>query len=122
MSGPLSMRRPTDLLKNIPSIPFSNAVFLVTIFMLGYVALTFLLSNDVPLRTKFSDLIYPIANGLIACIWFYAALQSEAKSRVRTAWTFLALAQLSFTLGDAIWAVLELYLFQSPFPSIADAF
>jgi|GEM_PF-6401451 len=122
MPGPQNIRRPTDLSKNLPRISFLNAVTLAIIFILGYISLTFLLRSDIPLRLELTDLIYPIVNGLTACIWFYAALQSEAKSRVRMAWTFLAIAQLSFTLGDVIWAVLELYLFQSPFPSMADVF
>ncbi len=111
-----------DLLKNLSGVTFLTAAILITNLILGYIALTFLLRSNVSLRAELSDLIYPVVNGLTACVWFYAAFHSAAKSRVRTAWTFLAMAQLSFALGDAIWAVLELYLFQSPSPSIADVF
>ena len=38
------------------------------------------------------------------------------------AWYFLAISQLFYFLGDVFWLILEVFLKQNPFPSIADAF
>jgi diguanylate cyclase (GGDEF)-like protein len=69
---------------------------------------------------NFSSIVF----NLLATIALYmAARRSRVVSRrLYFAWGILALAQLSFSLGDIAWAVLELKLGISPFPSIADVF
>jgi diguanylate cyclase (GGDEF)-like protein len=65
-----------------------------------------------------------LALNLAATLALYvAARRSFASSRrLGVAWGIIALAQLSYTLGDAVWGVLEAVLNLSPFPSAADGF
>ena len=53
----------------------------------------------------------------------YAVFRSETFGRrIRIAWTFLFMGELSFILGDITWAVLERVLHQEPMASAADVF
>lgn len=78
--------------------------------------------DDRSARRIFTDIYSPVLNILATIALFMAARWSARISkRVRTAWFLFALAQLTFTLSDIIWAVLEVGMNTSPFPSIADA-
>jgi diguanylate cyclase (GGDEF)-like protein len=69
------------------------------------------------------DLISPVENLLAALALFLAAKRSCFHSRrLFIVWALFALAQLSYTLGDGAWSVLEAGLGQHPFPSVADWF
>ncbi len=76
---------------------------------------------DPQLRISLSDIISPIVD-ILACIaLFISAGVSAARSkRLGLGWGMVALAILFYTLGDVIWAILELGLKLEPFPSIAD--
>ena len=77
--------------------------------------------TDEQIKLVYFDLVSPLVNA-IATIMFVAARQSFRKSRrLGLAWAILGCAQLFYTLGDVAWAVLEVGLAQTPFPSIADA-
>ena len=90
--------------------------------MLVYLATTIALRNELALRSAISDLILPVVNGLATISLFIASRNFAKGTRARFAWTMLFIAELSFTLGDIIWAVIEVWLHQRPFPSIADLF
>ena len=93
------------------------------IIVIMYLALLILVGNDLESRITLDDLLFPVFNGLAAIGLLYAALRSEIYGRrARLAWTFLFAGQLSFTLGDVTWAVLELGLHQEPIASVADCF
>ncbi|MEO5858162.1 MAG: EAL domain-containing protein [Pyrinomonadaceae bacterium] len=49
-----------------------------------------------------------------------AAFLPELPGRLRCAWAAIALADLAFALGSAIWIYFENYLGEQPFPSLAD--
>jgi len=115
-------RELTDLSSDEPRASMPKAIAFVTAFMLLYIVSIFVFRDSPILRTEISDISFSAISIIVACIWFYAAYQSKGNSRARTAWTLLALAQVSITLGDVVWAVWDLYLLQSPFPSLADAF
>lgn len=67
------------------------------------------------------DIAAPVINSLATVALFWAAGRSKKVSkRLGLAWTMLAFSQLAFTLGDIVWAVLELGFGISPYPSIAD--
>jgi diguanylate cyclase (GGDEF)-like protein len=73
-------------------------------------------------RAAFMDLSSILFNLLATIALCLAAMRSRGISkRLFMAWGFLALAQLSFTLGDVSWALIEVKLSSNPFPSIADA-
>ena len=50
----------------------------------------------------------------------YAAYNSRHSGNIKFAWTVLAAAQLTWTIGDTIWAILEISLHEVPWPSLAD--
>jgi diguanylate cyclase (GGDEF)-like protein len=72
-------------------------------------------------RTIISDISSLLYNLIATFALIFAAKQSSRISkRLALGWGILAIAQFSFTLGDILWAVIELGLKSSPFPSIAD--
>ncbi len=78
--------------------------------------------KDVQARIAFSDILPGLVDLLTAAALLFAARRSAAHShRLRIAWTMLAAAALLYAAGDITWAVLEVGLKQSPFPSIPDA-
>jgi len=102
---------------------FRGALLLAAIIVIGYLALLILLRNDPVLRVTLNDLLFPVFNGLAAVGLLYAAFRSDIFGRrARIAWTFLFLGQISFTLGDITWAVLEVGLHQEPIASVSDVF
>ncbi|MCX6678380.1 MAG: response regulator [Methanothrix sp.] len=102
---------------------FRSALMLAAIIVILYLALLILFRNDPVFRVTIDDLLFPVINGLAAVGLLYAAFRSEIYGRrARIAWTFLFAGQLSFTLGDITWAVLELGFHQEPIASVADGF
>lgn len=98
-------------------------------FYAGIVAAVLLVVNlievfwisDERVRQAVSDILAPINDGFAVVGFFLAARQSYRISRrLGLAWGFLALAQTATMIGDVLWAIYELGLNQSPFPSIAD--
>jgi diguanylate cyclase (GGDEF)-like protein len=74
-------------------------------------------------KTVFMDTATTLVNLMAALTLFAAALASRHRSRrLVIAWLILALAQFAYVLGDATWMVLEVFLHQEPFPSLADGF
>ena len=99
-------------------------LFLSIILVLPVLSLLdIVLLKDEFSHIAFSDLTSPIYNLLATVALFFAAYYSRKISkRLYWGWLFLAIGQFSFTLGDIIWAVIELVLKIQLFPSIADAF
>lgn len=111
----------TSKIKSISLREF--AVIVAAFILISYIAVSFFLQYDTNLRTTVTDLMTPIISLLVVVSLFYAAKESSVFGhRVRIAWTLLAIAQLSFTIGEIIWAILEVGFGQSPFPSYADIF
>jgi PAS domain S-box-containing protein len=103
-------------------IPIRSASILAALILLVYAGMSITLWNELALRSAISDLILPVVNGLAACSLFIAARSFDKGTRARFAWTMLAIAELFYTLGDSIWAVIEVGLHQRPYPSIVDLF
>jgi diguanylate cyclase (GGDEF)-like protein len=79
--------------------------------------------SDPQIKQVCTDLISPLLNlGATVCLSAAAYHSFRQSRRLGLAWAVLAGAQLAFTLGDALWALLELGLGESPFPSVADLF
>lgn len=111
----------TNIIKSVSLREF--AVIVAVFILISYIAVSFFLQYDTNLRTTVSDLMTPIISLIVVISLFYASKESSVfGNRVRIAWTLLALAQLSFTVGEIIWAILEVGFGQSPFPSYADIF
>ena len=65
-----------------------------------------------------ADLCYVPVFLCASLLCFLRSRRSEGRSLV--AWTWVALAPLSFGLGQSVWAYTELGLHRQPFPSLAD--
>jgi len=102
-------------------ISFRRALALAVVIVLIFVANSVLLKNDENLRTLTSDVLTALFDFVATLGLIYGAYYSSVfGKRVRTAWVFIALAQLSFTFGDVIWGYYEAILNQSPLVSPAD--
>ena len=102
-------------------ISFRSALILATFMLLGYLSLIVFFRNDQELRIIISDLLFPVFNALATVGLIYAARSTKIFGRrIHIAWTIMAVAQLSFTLGDIAWTVLEVGFHEEPFPSVAD--
>jgi hypothetical protein len=83
-----------------------------------YLAFT---NKDPISNTWISDFSAPFYNILATGALCFAAIQTrKISSKNSRAWVVLAMAQLLYTLGDIVWAILELGFHIAPFPSIAD--
>ena len=100
-------------------ISLRSASMLAALILLGQIAVVLFLGDNPDLRIAISDLTYPLVNLLATFCLIHAARRSNGE-QVRLAWMMLALAELCFTIGDVIWAIFEVGLNQSPFPSLAD--
>jgi signal transduction histidine kinase/CheY-like chemotaxis protein len=103
----------------IPIISFRTALLLAAFLTLSSIAFSILLSGE--LRTAANDLLLILVDMLAILALFSAAQRSAiCRREVQLAWTVLALAMISHTIGDIIWTFYKLILHQSPFPSLAD--
>jgi|GEM_PF-5348157 hypothetical protein len=86
-----------------PIISFKIAVFLAVIIALSFAIISLLLENDPTLRMIFGNLASPLIEIIVITSLSYAAYRSHG--RMQIAWMLMALAVLSYTIGDVIWAV-----------------
>ena len=79
--------------------------------------------RDENLKTGFYDILSPIQCALIAGLLFFTArVTSDSNPRRAESWRLWAIAFIFYALGDTCWAIIELILKVTPFPSIADIF
>lgn len=98
------------------------AVFFALVILGINLAIT-LLITDQQGRTIISDVIYPVSGFFVTVILFMVSRHLVVHSkRLAIAWGMICLAVLTSTVGDTIWAILEVGLKEQPFPSIADGF
>ena len=101
-------------------ISFRNALILAVCITLGSIAISAGLSSG-ELRTAINDATAVFVDLLAALGLLYAAQKSAIYGgNVRLAWTVLFLGELTHTIGDIIWMIMEVGLHQTPFPSLAD--
>jgi len=111
------------MLKAIKKPKFYFLAYISSGFIVLGTALGIFLVADQSFRTTLVDLISPLVELLVCFTLFMAAKRSIAHSkRMGIAWGTMALAMLFYALGDSSWALLEIWLKESPFPSIADFF
>ena len=86
-----------------------------------YLSAEYLLRDDPNKIVSLTDWAkFPINLLATACLFYAARLSLSVSRKVFLAWMMMALGQLSFALGDGIWAYIETVQKQSPFPSPAD--
>ncbi len=104
-------------------LSFKTAVISALLIIVCFAFTSLLLTDKTHMRMVFGDVAFPIIELLVISTLFYAAYNSKKQEKnLKIAWTLMALAFLSYALGDITWAVLELGLNQTPFPSVADVF
>jgi two-component sensor histidine kinase len=70
-----------------------------------------------------TDLFFPFMGLFASGVLFYVSFKLRPfSSRFALPWAFMALSCLAWTFGDITWAILEVFLQQDPFPSLADVF
>ena len=107
----------------VPSIKLFVVGFAVAVLLVGISLAVLLVVDDPQTKVNFMDLSSPVVDFTAAFFLFIAAKKFAHRSkRLGLAWGIIALALLSYSLGDATWAFLEVGLKVLPFPSIADAF
>ncbi len=106
---------------HIPNLFYLACFF--SVLVLGINLAVVFLVTDQQERSIISDVISPIVDVLCCIALLIAAKQSTVRSkRLALAWKTIFLAMFLYTLGDSLWAILEVGLKQQPFPSIADGF
>ena len=104
--------------KRIIIITFSvsSGIFLVPAFLL-------LVVRDENSRLIISDTVSPLLNLIATIALSFAGYFSYKNSmRLAVSWWILAMAQLSFTIGDSLWGVYELFNVASPEIPVTDVF
>ena len=104
-----------------------SLVYIIVLLFAGVILLAAILSallvQNPIIRSTVMDTISPLVELIAAAVLFIAAKDSFTQSRrVGIAWGIIALAVLSYAVGDISWAWLELLLKEPPFPSVADFF
>ncbi|MCX6034821.1 MAG: EAL domain-containing protein [Chloroflexi bacterium] len=102
---------------------FYYLAFIISGFILLGATWGILLVADQTFRTTLLDVISPLVELAVCVVLFIAAKRSSINSkRLGIAWRTVAVAMFFYALGDICWAVLELWLKEPFFPSIADFF
>lgn len=97
---------------------YAAAILAVLIVLVRLAVLA--LVDDTELSILVDDMLFTVTSGLAAAALLYAAWCSEGRSK--SAWMTLAAAQISYTIGEVIYTVIEVGLDQYIFPSLADVF
>ncbi len=102
-------------------IPFDLALAVGASIFIIFALVMFILRDNQDANTAFTDIGSFVIDGLVTLALFYGAISSKQyDKRVYYAWMLMAVARLSYSLGDFIWAYIELVLHDSPFPSPSD--
>ncbi len=104
-------------------LPFRYSLVAGALIVISFALVMWLLRNNQDANTAFTDIATFLINGLVTLALLYGAMISYFhRKRVYSAWLILALATFVFTIGDAIWAYVELVLKEDPALSIANCF
>ena len=108
---------------NKPLISIKTSFIIAITIVIVSLLFTLLFENNSVLMMYFGDIFPILVDFLVVLTLFYATARSHKYGKkVRVAWMFITFAFIFYTVGDVIWAILELGIHESPFPSIADGF
>lgn len=103
--------------------PFRYAVIIAALIFVSFTAVVIVLGDNLEANTIFTDIASFVIDALVTVALFYGAIKSRCCGRrIYFAWMMLAVSRLAFTIGDTIWAYMELVLHESPFPALSDYF
>ena len=103
------------------SLSFHTALVIAVIIIILYLGIWYIVRDNPSGYTIFSNLGYILINVMsILCLFYAAHYSRRFNKRFFISWMILAIAQLSYALGDTIYAYYEIVLNESPYPSLAD--
>jgi two-component sensor histidine kinase len=106
-----------------PLISVKNIFVLAVIVVISFVIISSFLRNNSSSLMYFGDIYSIIIDLMVVLTLIYATIRSSSYGRrVQIAWLFITLAFAFYTVGDIIWAIFELVLYQYSYPSLADFF
>ena len=103
-----------------PSISIKNFIILSFTVVICFALISTLLSSQPLMRQYFSDITTLLVELMVIIILFNATIRSHGRFKI--AWMLIVASVISYTLGDIIWAILEIGYYTNPFPSISDIF
>ncbi|MGB5099082.1 MAG: ATP-binding protein, partial [Methanothrix sp.] len=104
-------------------IPFRLATAIGALIIVLFALAMIALKDDQEANSAFTDISSFLINCLVTLALFYGARHSKSSGkRIYFAWIMLAIAVLTYTIGNAFWAYTEIILHESPFPSVSDYF
>ena len=108
---------------NKPLISVKNIFILALIIVISFVIISMVFRNNSVFLMYFGDIYSSVIDLLVVLALVYATIRSSSYGRrVQIAWMFITLAFSFYAVGDILYAILELILYQLSFPSIADFF
>ena len=108
---------------NKPLISVKNIFILALIIVITFIIFSLLFRNNSVFLMYFGDIYSSVIDLLVVLALVYATIRSSRYGqRVQIAWMFITLAFSFYAVGDILYAILELILYQLSFPSIADFF
>ncbi len=102
--------------------PWGGVALATILYALVYIAWLYFHWGGEENVTLIGDLIYLPIYVVTSVVLLRTATRPELDPRQRRAWWFLGLANVSYLVGDLLWAYFENVLNEPPFPSIADVF
>ncbi len=113
----------TDLHRIMLSfISFRSAIVISLLILIGYVSISLLMGHE-SLRIELNDIFAVITELVVVLCLFYVAKISKVQGqRVQIFWLVTGIALLSYAIGDILWAIKELILYQQPFHSATSIF
>lgn len=110
----------SDSSEKKPVISFRVALIVETFLVLGFAAISILLSNQQE-RKIILDILNEIIQLSATFGLFYGAYHSKNYGKhIQMAWIVLGLAQLSFAIGDIGFSYYDIFQGQVPYPSLSD--
>jgi two-component system, sensor histidine kinase PdtaS len=99
---------------------FWFSLFSMVLLPILFITISLVIKDEYS-RLVISDIASAFLNLMATVALIFAAISSRKISKKYfRGWGILAFAQLSFTLGDIIWGIIEIGLKTNPFPSAAD--
>ncbi|NTV27905.1 MAG: PAS domain S-box protein, partial [Methanothrix sp.] len=104
-------------------LPFRYSLVAGALIVISFALGMWVLRNNQDANTVFTDIATFFINGLVTLALLYGAMITYVLGRrVYSAWLILAVATFSFTIGDLIYAYIEVVLNGDPFLSISHYF
>ncbi|MGF7119462.1 sensor histidine kinase [Methanobacterium oryzae] len=104
-------------------VGFKLAITLAIVLLLIQITAIFYYSGNEAGQILFGNTFNLVVDGFAIILIFYAFFKARSfRKASSTAWGILGIATVIWFIADLAWGIIEVYLGQDPFPSIADVF